>query len=59
MMIVKENEYGILPIRIDETNTEYPNKTGQIIVGTWTHKEIREAIKRGYKLIHAEWCYTC
>lgn len=52
----KENKLGLLSIR---TNTEnyFPSKNTYMI-GTWTHQELREAIKEGYEIIGIEYSIT-
>lgn len=47
---VKKGAYGVLPIRIDETESFHPNKNKQILVGVWTHIELAKAVKNGYKV---------
>ena len=53
-----EHPYGTLAIRTSRDETEFPNTKGQILIGTWTHREIEEAKKRGDKILHIFWSIT-
>lgn len=53
IILNKDNDIGLLPIRTP-TFSFYP-KPNKIIIGTWTHDEIKTAIKEGYELINIEW----
>lgn len=52
------NQLGIIPIKWkdqqNETKTEYPEKKGTTLIGTWTNKEITYATQNGYKLLTTE-----
>lgn len=47
------DDYGFLPIRTD-SGSFYP-KRNKLIIGTWTHFELKKALENGYKLIDVEW----
>lgn len=53
--ITKNHPYGILPIRISDTETEYPRYKNQILTGTWTHEEIQKAIEYGWTIQKTYW----
>ena len=48
-----DDKYGLLPIRTD-SGSFYPKKN-KLMIGTWTHFEIKKALENGYKLIDVEW----
>lgn len=49
----KKCELGVLPIRTPNGN--YFPKRNKYLIGTYTHIELREAIKQGYKILDIEW----
>lgn len=53
VVINKNNDLGLLPIRTPEKS--YIPKKGKMMIGTWTHTELAEAIKEGYDVLNIEW----
>jgi hypothetical protein len=53
--------YGYLPVRTTfegDEYTEYPLSTKNnkvVLIGTWTHLELKKAITLGYKIHHIQW----
>ena len=56
--ITKKTKFGQLPIRMDDATSTYPNKEGQILIGTWTHQELNKATKEGWEILDIEWTHT-
>lgn len=50
------NNLGLLTIRTQTAN--YFPKAERLLIGTWTHQELAEAIKEGYKIKNIEWSVT-
>lgn len=48
-----KDDIGLLQIKT--VNDSYIGQIGQIIIGTWTNQEIKEALRNGYKLISCEY----
>lgn len=46
----QSNNYAPLPVRTDHMYSYHP-KSGKYIIGTYTHIELRELLKHGYKII--------
>ena len=56
--ITKDVEYGVLLIRINDIDRALPNTKGQVLIGTWTHEEIQQAIQEGYEIEEIYWSIT-
>lgn len=50
------NERGFLQVRIPKSN--YNPRPGKLIIGTWTHQELKRATQTGYKIHQIEWSIT-
>jgi hypothetical protein len=52
-MLNMKDRLGVLPIRT-KTGNYFP-KNKKMIIGTWTHDEIKMALNNGYQLLDIEW----
>lgn len=50
----RKDETGLLAVRMGETGNYYPKKD-KYILGVYTHLELQEALKEGYKILGIEW----
>lgn len=48
-----KDEYGTLLVRLNERR--YVLGKGQICIGTWTNKELKEAVTNGHKIHEIDW----
>lgn len=54
---IGDHSYGVLPVRVEDT-LYFPNTPGQLLIGAWTHAELRAALQRGYVVKHIHWTLT-
>ena len=48
--LTRDLNIGLLPVR--SNGVVYPNKKGKIILGNYTHLELKKAMREGYKVKH-------
>ena len=53
---MKDNPLGLLSVRL--AHKSHVPTGNKFLIGTWTHIELREAIKEGYEILDIEWSVT-